>query len=408
MRVKAIGRFFLVLTIVVLAGTFGYFLGTNEVRIRQNGPLPAASITNKLPPKNNTADFSLFWQVWDELGKKYVDKTKFDSQKMVYGAISGMVASLGDPYTVFLPPEQNKESKEDLNGNFEGIGAELGAKDSKIMVIAPLLDSPAEKAGIRAGDWIIKVDGRDTSNWTLPETVAKVRGPRGTVVKLSVLHAKDTNPVDIAITRQAIVLKSVSWNPMQKGIVYIKLARFGDQTNSQWDQMVSQVGEYLATSSGQPTGVVLDLRNNPGGLLSGAVYIASEFLRSGVVVKQQSYDGQTQSYSVNRAGKLLNVPLVVLVNGGTASAGEILGGALQAAGRGKVVGMQTFGKGSVQEAEDLPNGAGLHITIAKWLLSNGVWINGTGLAPDVKIENDPKDPAKDAQLEKAVELLSKS
>ncbi len=399
MRFQKIKSIALILVIGLLCGVLGYKLGTTEVKLKvAASKIPNLQIINKVPADKQAADFSLFWKVWDEITTKYVDKTKVDSQKMVYGAISGMVSSLGDPYTLFLPPTQNEQVKEDLNGSFEGIGAELGVKDNKIVVVAPLPDSPAEKAGVITADWIIKVDGNDTSKWTLPETVAKIRGKKGTSVTLSVLQPKDNKPTDITIVRDAIILKSVSWKMVNK-VAVIQLSRFGDQTNSQWDKVVDEI---VASNS---AGVVLDLRNNPGGLLTSSVYVASEFLESGVVVKQQNYDGNSQTYSVNRLGKLLKVPLVVLVNGGTASAGEILAGSLQAVKRAQIVGAQSFGKGSVQEAEDLDNGAGLHVTVAKWLLSNDVWINGKGLTPDVKIENDATDPTKDLQLYKAIEVL---
>lgn len=383
----------MVLTVAVLAGGVGYKLGTHEVRVKWGSFKPNLEIVNKLPPENRGADFSLFWSVWDEVTQKYVDKTKLDAKKMVYGAISGMVASVGDPYTIFLPPQQNKESKEELNGSFEGIGAQLGNKDKKIVVIAPLVGQPAEKAGIKAGDWILKIDNKEIGNLILPEVVAKIRGPKGTTVTLTVVHPGGDKPVDIVITRDKIILKSVNWKPVGKNLAQIQLVRFGDETNSQWDQAVKEINDKKIT------GVILDLRNNPGGYLTDSVYVASEFLKSGVVVKQQRYDGQTQTYSVNRVGKLLDIPLVILVNQGTASAGEILAGALQAAGRAKIVGTQSFGKGSVQEVEDLPNGAGLHITTSKWLLANDVWINGVGLTPDIKVEEDDK------QLMKAIEIL---
>lgn len=413
MNIKLIKNVALGLAVVLLSGLLGYKLGTNEVKVTWQKYSPNVAVVNKLPPETWPVDFSLFWSVWDQLSTKYVDKTKLDTQKMVYGAIAGMVAAIGDPYTVFLPPQQNRDSKEELNGSFEGIGAQLGVKDKRIVVISPLSDSPAEKAGVRTGDWVIKVNGKETASWSLPETVAKIRGPKGTAVVLNVLHGGSDKPRDITIVRDTIVLTSVAWRLVSstssanlKPAILLKLDRFGDQTDPQWDLAVAGINGYLATASGQVSGLVLDVRNNPGGYLAGAVYTGSEFLSSGVVVKQQNYTGEVQTYSVNRVGKLLTVPMVVLVNQGTASAGEILAGALQAVQRGKVVGTQTFGKGSVQEAEDLPNGAGLHITTAKWLLSNGVWINGTGLTPDIKIENDEKDPTRDLQLEKATEILN--
>lgn len=399
MNFLKIKNFLLVLTIAVLAGGIGYKLGTHDVRVKWASFKPNLEIANKLPPENKGADFSLFWSVWEEITQKYVDKTKLDAKKMVYGAISGMVASLGDPYTLFLAPDKNKESKEELNGSFEGIGAQLGNKDKKIVVIAPLAGSPAQKAGILAGDWIIKIDAKEIGNLILPEVVAKIRGPKGTAVTLTVVHPGDDKPVDVAIIRDRIILKSVDWKPVGKNLAQIQLVRFGDETNTQWDQAVKEINEKKVT------GVILDLRNNPGGYLTDSVYVASEFLKSGVVVKQQRYDGQTQTYSVNRPGKFLDIPLVILVNQGTASAGEILAGALQAASRGKIVGTQSFGKGSVQEVEDLSGGAGLHITTAKWLLANDVWINGTGLTPDIKVENNNDNPEKDLQLEKAIGLF---
>lgn len=413
MNIKLVKNIALGLAVILLSGLVGYRLGTNEVKISWQKYNPNVEVTSRLAPETRPVDFSLFWSVWDEVHTKYVDKTKLDTQKMVYGAISGMVAALGDPYTVFLPPAQNKESKEELNGSFEGIGAQLGVKDKRIIVIAPLSDSPAEKAGIKTGDWVIKVNAKETANWTLPEAVAKIRGPKGSAVVLNILHQGAGKPEDITIIRRTIILKSVEWKVVSstasanlKPVVYLRLARFGDKTDPQWDLVVADINNYLATSSGKVAGLVLDVRNNPGGYLAGAVYAGSEFLSSGVIVKQQSYTGEVQTYSVNRPGKLLSVPMVAVVNQGTASAGEILAGALQAASRAKVVGMQTFGKGSVQQAEDLPDGAGLHVTIAKWLLSNDVWINGTGLTPDIKIENDEKQPERDLQLEKAVEVLN--
>ncbi len=414
MNLKLIRSVMFVVIVALLGGFVGYKLGTNEVKVSWQKYTPNVAVANKEAPGNMPVDFSLFWTVWDEVQNKYVDKSKLDTQKMVYGAISGMVSALGDPYTVFLPPTQNQQVQEQLNGNFEGIGAELGVKDSKIVVIAPLSDSPAEKAGIKTGDWIAKVDGQDTTAWTLPEAVTKIRGNKGTTVVLTVLHVGASKPVDIPIVRDSIVLKSVNWtlatstaSGALKPVVYIDLARFGDVTDTQWDSVVKQVSGYLATSSGVVAGAVLDLRDNPGGYLSDSVYIASEFLPQGtLVVKQQQSDGSAQTYSADRVGKLLSVPLVVLINGGTASASEILSGSLQVGGRAKLVGAQSFGKGSVQEAEDLPMGAGLHVTIARWLLSNGVWVNGTGLTPDYKVDNDSNDPTVDHQLDKAIQILN--
>jgi carboxyl-terminal processing protease len=406
MRFTTVKNFFLILSLVLLAGLAGYKLGTNQVRISQTNFLPKIEVVNKLPTQTPPSDFSLFWKVWEDLAQKYVDKTKLDSQKMVYGAIAGMVASLGDPYTMFLPPTQNKESKEDLNGKFEGIGASLELKNGQVIVTAPLSGSPAEKAGIKAQDAIIKVNGQETKNWSLADTVAKIRGPKRTKVTLTIVHANDPRkPLDLTIVRDTIILKSVEWKVLENKIIYLKLARFGDETQRQWDETIEEIKNKKEENT--ITGVILDLRNNPGGLLSQAVYIASEFLPvdSGVVVKQVDNQNNTATYSVSRQGKLLKIPLVILVNQGTASASEILAGALQVAGRGKIVGETTFGKGSVQETQDFAGGAGLHVTVAKWLLRNDVWINGAGLTPDVKIDSNSSTDSADLQLNGAIKLL---
>jgi carboxyl-terminal processing protease len=414
MNWRAIRNIFILITVAVVAGMVGYKVGTNEVKVKWASYKPSFNVTNKFPPTSKDADFSQFWTVWNEVTEKYVDKSKIDTQKMVHGAIAGMVSAVDDPYTMFLPPRANQESKEDLNGTFEGIGAQLDVdKDKRIVIVSPLPDSPAIKAGLLAGDYIIKVNGEDITKLTLPEVVTKIRGPKNTQVTITIYRNGEQDTRDFTITRDAIVLKSVEWRVAEstssaslKPVAYIHLARFGDKTDSQWMKVVDDINSYLATSSANNAGVVLDLRNNPGGYLTGAVDIASEFLKSGVVVKQKNYLGMEESYSVTRVGKLLNVPLVVLINKGSASASEILAGSLQAAKRAKLVGVQSFGKGSVQEVKDFGNGSGLHVTIAKWLLSNDVWVQKVGLKPDVSVEMDPNKPGSDVQLERAIEVLN--
>ncbi|MEK7565951.1 MAG: S41 family peptidase [Patescibacteria group bacterium] len=406
-KLKTLRIFAVVLSLMVLSWGVGYRLGHEDVSFKIANSKPQITITSKEPPKEKNINFDLFWKVWERVAQQYVDKEKLDPQKMVYGAISGMVAAIGDPYTIFLPPKENRESKESLNGSFEGIGAQLGIKEKRIIVVAPISGMPAEKAGIKTGDWILKVDGKETANWTLPETVAKIRGPKGTEVVLTIIHEGQTKAVDLKIVRDTITIKSIEWKKMENDVIYLRLSRFGEDTNAEWDEAVGKIREV-----GNIRGIVFDLRNNPGGYLKGAVYIASEFIKSGLIVKQVNGDGSSQSYNVERAGKLTEIPVVVLINGGSASASEIVAGAIQARGRGQLVGDKSFGKGSVQEAEDLPGGSGLHVTISKWLLPNPAgsggaekWINGEGLTPDVKIENDESQPDKDLQLEKAIEVL---
>jgi len=406
MTLKKIRSIVFILTLIILAAGAGFWFGQREVSVSWRNFKPQAVITNKQAPATIEVDFSLFWDVWQRVSRDYIDKTKLEPQKMVWGAIAGMVQSLGDPYTVFLSPKENQEVKDDLGGVFEGIGAQLGMKDKKIVVIAPLEGMPAEKAGIKAGDFILKVDTEETTGWTLPEAVAKIRGPRGSKVVLTVLHQNQEQPVEITIIREEIKVPSVEVEMEENGqVVHLKLMRFGDQTSEEWEAAVNEINQITKQPNNQTTkGVILDLRNNPGGYLQGAVFIVSEFLENGPVVIQENAQGQRQTFDVNRRGQLTEVPLVVLINQGSASASEIVAGVLQERGRAKIVGEKSFGKGSIQEAEDLSQGAGLHITTSKWLLPSGKWINGQGIEPSVKIEDD-QETEKDEQLEKAIEVL---
>ena len=357
-------------------------------------------------------DFSLFWQAWSEIEKKFIDKNKLDQQKMYYGAIKGMVASLEDPYTFFLTPEENRESKDDLAGKFEGIGAQLGLQDNRIVIIAPLKNSPAESAGVKSGDFINQVEGQSTKGWTLPQAVSKIRGPKGTKVKL--MLERDSKEFDLVIVRDQIKVESVELNYEKKAnlqVAHLKLNQFGDNTNSEWDREVAKIA--LKWRSGLIKGLIVDVRDNPGGYLDSSVYLVSEFLPQGrLIVKQTSSTQTTKTYQVDRPGKLLEIPLIILINKGSASASEILAGALRDYKRAKLVGEKSFGKGSVQEATNLKGGAGIHITVAKWILPKGDWINAKGIEPDIKVENKTKEGTSpnretDSQLEKAIDELTK-
>ncbi len=367
---------------------------------------------NNLPKgtKAENVDFSLFWDTWEKVEQKYVDRGKIDPQKMFYGSIKGMVASVEDPYTFFLTPEENKQSKADLGGKFEGIGAQLGLKENRIVIIAPLKDSPAESAGVLSGDIITKVDGESTEKWTLLQTVSKIRGDNGTEVILTVARASGEK--DIPIIRQEIKVPSVELTYEKKNgktVAYLRLSQFGDSTNNEWETAATEIADKW--SNKEIAGLVLDVRGNPGGYLESSVFIASEFLEQGkMVVKQETTNSDDRVYSVKRNGLLLDIPLTVLINQGSASASEILSGALRDHKRATLVGQKSFGKGSVQEALDLQDGAGLHVTIAKWLLPNGEWINGKGIEPEVLVENEVNEEStltneQDAQLQKALELV---
>lgn len=395
--------------IVILAFLLGWQLGHRDIQLKLAGYRPTVSVINKEPPKHITVDFKLFWDTWDLVSRSYLDKKAIDQNKLFYGAISGMVSALGDPYTVFLPPQQQKFSKEELNGSFEGVGIQLGFNEEKrLVVVAPLSGTPAQKAGLLAGDQIVKIDDKDTTNITLPEAVNLIRGEKGTEITLTIFREGDTDTKEVTLVRDTIVVRSVEVEYKQslpsgdgKKVAVVKLSRFGERTQDEWNEVVN---ELLAANS---EALVLDLRNNPGGLLEGAVFIGSEFLEGGNVVLQEDSEGQQIAFKVTRAGKLIRLPMSVLINKGSASASEIVAGALQDRNRAKLVGKKSFGKGTIQEARDLENGTGIHITVAKWLTPNGRWVNDTqGLEPDVKVEADKEDVSKDPQLEKAIELLN--
>lgn len=392
----------------------GYKLG--EWNIQKNARSQSSdSFFNATAPRGNKSaqnvDFSLFWDTWEKVEQKYIDETKLDSKKMFYGSIKGMVASLGDPYTFFLTPEENKQSKDDLGGKFEGIGAQLGLKGNAVVVVAPIKGSPAEKAGVRSGDFIIAVDGEETKGWTLPQTVSKIRGEKGTKVALKLLRGEQQ--IDITITRDQIKVPSVELTTETvngKKVANLKLNQFGDNTNTEWDKAVTTISSQW--KSNQIQGMVLDLRGNPGGYLESAVYLASEFVEQGkTIVTQETTDNNDRTYKVQRDGNLIGIPLVVIIDQGSASASEILAGALRDHEKAQLVGVKSFGKGSVQEALDLKDGAGLHVTIAKWILPDGDWINGKGIEPEITVENKVDEgntltKETDEQLNKALSIIA--
>lgn len=414
-----------ILNILLVAGFF-FWLGRESfdkrLEVDLNATLPKFRVYQiQLKPRREKANLSLFWEVWSRLEKFFIDKKALVPQKMVYGAISGMVNALGDPYTVFLPPEKNKEVEEELRGTFEGIGVQLGFIDSKMAVIAPLKDTPAERVGLMARDLILKINGTETSGMSLPEAQNLIKGPKDTKVTLTILSEGEKEPREVEVTREVIVLKSVQMDIKEEpsgqvrregdlifvekeGIALVKVVRFTQQTQEEWDRAISNIKYKMSNIKG----VVLDLRDNPGGYLSGAVYLAGEFFNKGeLVTLQEKSTGETLPFKVEREGKLLDMPLVILINKGSASASEILAGAFQEKGRAKLVGEKTFGKGSIQEVQDLPEGAGLHITTARWLLPSGKSIGKDGLTPDFEVELTKEDieAKRDPQYEKAKEIL---
>lgn len=428
MRKRFSLSFFHVALIILVSLCLGYFAGTNKITYAWKNFTPIISIAQREPPAGQTLDMSLFYQILDKINHDYYDKSKIDSKKILYGAITGALQSLGDPYTSFFPPQQNTDFKTQLAGEFSGIGAELGINtDNRIIVIAPLDSSPAEKAGLKAGDVIVSVDGKDASTWSLPDAVSHIRGVKGTKVTLVILPINTKTPKTLTITRDTIVVKSVtSWVKEFSctgttckvqtncaacaSVAYIRISQFGDKTNDEWIKAVADIQPKMAKEKNFK-GIILDLRNNPGGYLQDAVFVASEFLRDGVVVSEEDGAGQKTDLSVSRNGNLLDQPLLVLINGGSASASEIVSGALRDHSRAKLIGEKSFGKGTIQEPVDVEAGASVHVSVGKWLTPNGTWVHKVGLTPDFEVKFDQKKseatPGFDNQLISAIQQLSK-
>lgn len=402
-----IRRFALITSVLILTFATGWFAHDKLLQSGKFGLLSiGATVDRTLPTDKANIDFSLFWQVWDKLESDYYDKTKINHKQMVLGAIKGMVASLGDPYTVFLPPDEQKRTQEDLDGQFQGVGIEIGFKGTRLAVISPLEGSPAQKAGVKPGDFIVGVKdvqkGTEvgTGGMSLVDAVGVIRGPAGTKVTLTLTREGEDKPIEAEITRATIEVPSVVLKFVGNGdIADLQLKKFGGNTQDEWDKAIAQI------QSKKPKSIILDLRNNPGGYLTGAVDIASDFVSSGVAVVQDDGRGDKKEFPVSGRARLADIPMVVLVNGGSASASEIVSGALKDRNRAKIVGEKTFGKGTIQEARPVAGDAGLHITIAKWLTPNGTWVHEKGLMPDIEVKDDPKTADIDEQLQKAVQLL---
>lgn len=343
-------------------------------------------------------DFNLFWQIWDKIKKDYAYQP-IDEIKMFYGAIEGMAASLGDPYSVFFEPQVAEEFQKDLAGEFDGIGAEIGIKDGNVVIVAPLLDSPAERAGLKAGDKILAIDGKDTRGMALDAAVKSIRGKKGTKVLLTIARDGAAQAKDFDIVRDKIVVKSVQWR-MEGDIAYIKILQFGTETSRDFDGVV---GKVILKN---PKGIILDLRNNPGGYLDAAIKMAGEWVPDDIVVYER-FKGKDEGFKASGKGRLKDFKTIVLINKGSASASEIVSGALKDYNKAIVVGEKSYGKGSVQDYNEFSDGSALKLTIALWLTPNGTSINGQGIEPNAAVpltEDDAKD-GKDPQFDRAKELL---
>ena len=385
---------------------------------------PVKILVNKDLGQPDYVDFSLFWDTWNSLHNKYVDEDKLDTKKLLYGAIQGMVDSIGDPYTVFFEPPESKKFQEEISGSFGGIGIEIGKRDNILTVIAPIKDTPAFRAGLKAGDKILRINDKPTTDLSIEKAVSLIRGQRGTSVVLTI-SSNGTDTKDISIVRDTIKIPAIEWGMVEskgKKMAYLQLFTFNQNIDSEFQKAAQEILNSEAES------LILDLRNNPGGLLDSAVNIAGWFLDKDQIVTVEAFrDGSKNEFRSGGNGTLKVYPTIILINNGSASASEILAGALHDNRGVRLVGEKTFGKGSVQELEKFKDGSSLKVTVAKWFTPSGISISDKGIEPDVKVElpkeNPPaggeKDspaqagesefelgvPGKDPQLDKALELL---
>jgi len=393
----------IVLVACIFGGGFaaGHFLplGTTPTQIAST--TPSTSIDQGGTPADLQAQFAPFWQAWDLVKNNFVDQP-VDNTKLVEGAINGMMNALGDPHTGYWTPQETTDANNAMKGAYDGIGAYVDTRGAYLTITSTIPGYPAEKAGLQSGDQIIAVDGQDVTGID-PDLVrmTKVMGTAGTDVHLTVQRVNVDKPLEFTITRAHIVIPSVTSKMLDNKIAYIQITVFGDTTANDFH---NQLNDLMAQN---PSGMILDLRNNGGGYLDSGIAVASEFIDHGVIVTEQDSNGTKTPNDAIQGGLATTIPLVVLVNGNTASASEIVSGAIQDDGRGKLVGVLTYGKGSVQNWFPLSDGGTARVTIAKWLTPNGRTIDKLGLTPDVVVEMTQEDinAGKDPQLDAAVQLL---
>ncbi len=397
-----------IIAVLLLLGSFsgGILVGWVLPKSSISAVVPEVTLSPTSPSNTGTPEdlsqtFKPFWETWDLVHKLYVDQP-VDNTTLMRGAISGMLQSLGDAHTAYMTPDEYTQANTALGGEYEGIGAIVDITGDYLKIVSPMPNSPAEKAGIKVGDLIIAVDGQDMTGIDGQLVLKKVKGPAGTQVTLTIQRAGTDQPIDITVTRAKITQSSVSYKMLDSGIAYVALSTFGDNSTK---DLKAALKDLMAQN---PKGLVFDLRYNGGGYLNTAVEVTSQFIDSGYVLFEQYGDGTRTEFKALKGGLALDIPMVVLVNEGSASASEITAGALQDAGRAKLVGVTTYGKGTVQDWRALQDNQGaVRITIARWLTPKERQINGTGLTPDVEVKMTDEDIAagRDPQLDKAVELL---
>lgn len=402
---------FTTVIIILLSFSLGFVVRDKGFVENAFSNKPTVNVDKSVPEEYQDVDFELFWRVWDTLESSHLEKAEINDVDRVYGAVKGMVASIGDPYTVFLTPAENRVTQEDLSGEFGGVGIQIGFRGTQLAVIAPLPDSPAEEAGVKAGDIIAGIRDlnkdveRGTQGITLPEAVQLIRGDIGSTVTLSLLREGVDTPIIVDLERSTIDVPSVifSFEGDSNNVAYVQVLKFGGETRNEFDEAVLEILKKQDLA-----GIIIDVRNNPGGYLQGAIDLGGEFMNiNDTVVIEEDSDGNQNFYKTEFQGRLTKDNVVVLVNGGSASASEILAGALRDNNGTTIIGENTFGKGTIQEPRQLENGLGLHITVAKWLTPSEFWVNEVGLEPDIIVEDDPETDV-DEQLESALDYFSEN
>ncbi|MDD5094908.1 MAG: S41 family peptidase [Dehalococcoidia bacterium] len=366
-------------------------------------PLALGCAASKDNPQDESFSkgMQLVGEAWEAISEDYVDSPSVNAADLAEGAIRGLMEALNDPYTNYLDPEQYKEFTGELEGEFSGIGVYAAIKDGYLTVVVPIAGSPAEQAGVRPDDRILEVDGEATLGMTLEEAVAKIRGEKGTKVRLLMLHPNHDTPTEIEIIRDDIKIPSVEWEMLPGNIAHIKVTRFSDRTDVEFASALEDVVSQSAT------GIVLDLRDNPGGFVEDAVSVVDEFVDERLVVYALDNKGKRTEWLAEDGGLAEAIPLAVLVNNHSASASEVVAGALQDYGRGEIIGVKTFGKGSMNYIHQLSNGGAIYLTFAYWYTPDGRQISGEGIIPDIIVEMPSEDTenSDDLQLERAIELL---
>ena len=383
-----------ILALAIAIGSWSFQLSRQN---RDAGPVLSSGDVATVPD-DVPEEFNKVFEVWNILKREHFERNSLDAGGLSDGAIRGMLESLNDPYASYLTPHQYSMDSQGLKGFFEGIGAEVAMRDGRITIVAPIPDTPADKAGVLPGDVILAIDGKSTEGVSLLEAVSLIRGPKGEPVDLLILHQTGGDPVSLRILRDVIEVKSVSMRMLAGRIAHVRITSFTQTTNEELIEALRRVDRLGGR------GIILDVRNNPGGLLNSVVNVASHFIKDGSVLTEIDGRGERKEWPVRSGGLATDIPLVLLVNEFSASGSEVLAGALMDFQRAPVIGVKTFGKGSVNTHRQLDDGSGLYFTIARWYTPGGTLIEGEGLEPDLVVMQ-PEDGSEDLQLDKAIEIL---